>query len=165
MRRGCEITSQRLTEEEIADFRKNYDYYQDVAAKKGDGDLFDRGICEAIYLLDKETNTVAEFTLIPKESRKYTEEYKNKGIKALNAKYQTSLELSGKLYILTDKNQLKKWKDIPHTDFTRPQLEKTLPGVVKTTYVRICQRIKEAKIIDREISCSFDGDIKKPQIT
>ena len=161
--RGLVITPQRLNGEDIANIIKFYDEYQDQSARKGNGGLFDRIICEKIYLLDKETNTVAEFALVPKKDRIYTSEYLEKGIKALNPLYQVSLELTQNLYIITDKNQLKKWKTIGRTDFTKPQLEKILPGVCRSTFVRTCLRTRTAIMTDAEIQCIFNGDIKEPE--
>lgn len=160
--RGLVITSQRLYEDDIANIIKFYDDYQHQSAVKGDGDLFYRIISEKLYLLDKHTNTVAEFALVPKKDRIYTADYRKRGIQALNPALQISLELTPNLYILTDKNKLRKWRMIKQTDFTRPTLESILPGVCRATFLRTCLRERTAIMIDTEISCTFDGDIKEP---
>lgn len=151
--RGIKITSQFMKESDVKSFWENYEAYQHDAALLGNGGVFDRGSCEQVYLLDKITNTVAEFGLVPKKDRIYTPEYKNLGIKALNPNYQVSLELTGTLYILEDKDKLKKWKTMPRGDFTKPQLEKYLPGVCTAVKMRTCIRERIAIMIDKERSC------------
>ena len=163
LQRGLIITSQTWYEDDVVDFIQNYKDYQHVASKRGDGGVFDRGSCDAIYLLDKETNTVAEFGLVPKKDRIYTPEYVQFGIRALNSQYQVSLELTGILYILEDKNKLRKWKTLKNTDFTRPQLERMIPGICASTKIRTCNRTRTAIMTDREVSCRFDGDIPKQE--
>jgi len=160
LQKGLSITSQTWYEKDIEDFIKNYDAYQDIAARRGgDGDVFDRGMCEKVYLLDKEKNWIAEFGLVPKKDRIYTPEYKQFGIRALNQKYQISLELTDTLYILDEKNKLKKEKKIPHGDFTRPQLENLLPAICSVVKIRTCNRVKTAIITEKELDCRFDGII------
>lgn len=161
LQKGLIITAQTWYDEEVADFIENYEIYQDIASKRGDGGVFDRGACEKIYLLDKETNTVAEYGLVPKKDRIYTPEYKELGIRALNPKYQVSLELTGNLFTLEDKNKLKKWRTLKTTDFTRPQLERMLPSLCAATKIRTCNRTRKAIITEQEISCRFDGDTPK----
>jgi len=160
--RGLIITSQRLYEDDIANIIKFYDEYQHQSALKGDGDLFYRIICEKLYLLDKHTNTVAEFELVPKKDRIYTTDYKKRGIQALNPSLQISLELTPNLYIITDKKKLKKWRMIKQTDFTRPTLESILPGVSRATFIRTCLRERTSIMTDKEIECKFNGAIKDP---
>ena len=160
---GLIITSQTWYEDDVVDFIQNYDNYQHIASERGDGGVFDRGSCDAIYLLDKETNTVAEFGLVPKKDRIYTPEYVQFGIRALNSQYQVSLELTGILYILEHKNKLRKWKTLKNTDFTRPQLERMIPGICASTKIRTCNRTRTAIMTDREVSCRFDGDIPKQE--
>jgi len=156
MQKGLSINPQTWHIKDITDFVENYETYQDMAARKGNGGVFDRGSCEKVYLLDKMTNTIAEFGLVPKKDRIYTSEYKKLGIRALKPNYQISLELTGTLYILTDKNQLKKWRLMDRTDFTRPQLRRRLPGVCEVTRMRTCIRTKIPIMTEQEKSCSFD---------
>jgi len=146
----------------IANIIKYYDEYQHQSAMKGNGDLFYRIICEKLYLLDKHTNTVAEFALVPKKDRMYTTDYLERGIQALNPQYQISLELTPNLYIITDENKLRKWRTIRQTDFTRPNLESILPGVCRATFIRTCLRERTAIMTDAEIACTFNGGIKEP---
>lgn len=159
--RGLKLDAQFWTESEVRDFWKNYELYQDLAARRGDGGVFDRGYIEEVYLLDKTTNTVAKFALVPTKDRIYTSEYDRMGIKALNPKYQSSLELTNPLYTLNDKDKLKKWKMIPNDDWTRPSLEKLLPGICASVRMRTCIRERSAIMTDKEISCSFEGTIPR----
>lgn len=156
LQKGLSMNPQTWHIKDITDFVENYETYQDIAARKGNGGVFDRGSCEKIYLLDKMTNTVAEFGLVPKKDRIYTPEYKTLGIRALNPQYQISLELTGTLYILTDKNKLKKWRLMDKSDFTRPQLRRRLPGVCEVTRMRTCIRTRIAIMTEEEKSCIFD---------
>lgn len=152
MQKGLSINPQTWNIEDITDFVENYEIYQDRAAREGNGEVFDRGSCEKIYLLDKMTNTVAEFGLVPKKDRIYTPEYKKLGIRALNPQYQISLELTGILYILTDKNQLKKWRLMDRNDFTRPQIRRYLPGICEIARMRTCIRTRKAIMTEEEKS-------------
>lgn len=156
LQRGLSINPQTWRIEDITDFVENYEVYQDIAARKGNGGVFDRGSCEKVYLLDKITNTVAEFGLVLKKDRIYTPEYKKLGIRALNPQYQVSLELTGTLYILTEKNKLRKWRLMGRNDFTRPQLRRRLPGVCEVTRMRTCIRTRKAIMTEEEKSCMFE---------
>jgi len=156
LQKGLSISPQTWHIEDIADFVENYELYQHRAASEGNGGVFDRGSCEKIYILDKITNTIAEFGLVPKKDRIYTPEYKEIGIRALNPNYQISLELTGTLYILTDKNKLKKWRLMDRGDFTRPRIRSRLPGICEVAKMRTCIRTRKAIMTEEEKSCIFD---------
>lgn len=162
LQKGLSISPQTWHIEDISDFVENYELYQDRAARRGNGGVFDRGSCEKIYILDKTTNTIAEFGLVPKKDRIYTPEYMELGIRALKPNYQISLELTGTLYTLTDDNKLKKWGVMSRSDFTRPQLERFLPGICEVARMRTCVRTRKAIMTEEETSCFFDRGIKQP---
>jgi hypothetical protein len=126
-----------------------------------DFDVFDRLYIPDLYILDKETHYIAKFKTLTKNERRYTPQYKNMVIKGMRKTFQTSLELSPILYNEVA-GKLKKAKMLSLTDFTKPSLERLIPNVCQVTYPRTCLVSSEPEMIDRELSCRYNGEVPNP---
>lgn len=142
--KGGILSPQKLSFDDLEDAERNLETYTlEITKLIGDPGVFERTNVEKIYVLDKETDNVAELGLVPKRELQITPEHQ-RYVKRHNPRLQVPLQFTGEIYRLDESGELKKYNTLPETDHTADRFKVLFPNLSKILRLIVCQLVRTA---------------------